>query len=686
MKKHKTFQSFLLLILVILVNYQISTLAQDTTITSVAPGFIHYSISDPAGPFYIQILKIDLTFPEVKLTTALAKDRLGDGFERTSALSTRKSTSGNVVVGAINGDFYGISEPTNPYGFLANSQIIDAEYVFGRSHIRSSFGVIDDNQPAVQVINFSGSVTAVNSSSKTITGFNSQRVTDALILYNKYFGPSTLTNIYGTEVELQAIDTLRTDSQLKFKVLNKVAGVGNMTIIPGRYILSGHGSSKTFLDSNINVDDTISIFIGSSPQLGNLTALIGGGPRLLIDGSKPATFVNFEGFSSDFVNTRHPRTAVGFNQDSTIAYFVVVDGRQASLSVGMSLDELANLMLSMGAYNAVNLDGGGSSTMVIHNQVVNSPSDPGGERSVANALFAVRKVDLSAPSVPILRFPDQGAVDQRDTIEFKWSGSESAAVYDLQIGTNPTFLTGIIFSKTVIADTSYKVSVFNGLTTYYWRVRARNAVGQSSYSEPFSFQTGFPTVPVLIYPPHATLNVSVSPTLIWAKESVAESYNVQIALGSTIVQENTIIDTIIIQDTTFSISGLNYSQIYYWRVRAMNEFGSSNWSPASGFKTETATSVDDKKLIPSETKLEQNYPNPFNPETTIKFSLEKDDEVIIKVYNMLGGEVSVLAEGQFNKGMHSVVWDASGFSSGIYFYSMMTGSGTVNTRRMILLK
>lgn len=686
MKKQTLPHTFLFLFLILFTCFHVSVFAQDTTTTQVSPGFIHYSISDPTGPFYIQILKVDLTSPEVKLTTALAKDRLGDGFERTSALSTRKSTSGNVVVGAINGDFYGISEPTNPYGFLGNSQIIDAEYVFGRTHIRSSFGVIDDNRPAVQIINFSGSVTTANSVSRTITGFNSQRVTDALIMYNKYFGPSTLTNIYGTEVELQPIDTFRTNTNLRFKVLNKVAGVGNMTIVPGRYILSGHGSSKTFLDSNINVDDTILVFIGSSPQLGNLTALIGGGPRLLIDGSKPATFVNFEGFSSDFVNTRHPRTAVGFNQDSTVVYFVVVDGRQASLSVGMSLDELADLMLSMGAYNAVNLDGGGSSTMVIHNQVVNSPSDPGGERSVANALFAVRKVDLVLPSVPILRFPDQGAVDQRDTIEFKWSGSESAAVYDLQIGTNSTFSTGIIFSKTIIVDTSFKVTGFAGLTTYYWRVRARNAVGQSSYSEPFTFQTGFPTVPVLIYPPHATLNVPVSPTLIWAKESVAESYNVQLALGSTIVPENTIIDTIIIQDTTFSISGLNYSQIYYWRARAMNEFGSSNWSSAWGFKTETATSVDDKKVIPSETKLEQNYPNPFNAETTIKFSLEKDDKVMIKIYNTLGSEVAILADGYFSRGSQSVLWDASEFSSGIYFYSMITGSGTVITRRMILLK
>ena len=686
MIRQKLLIPLLIIISIIFLNPFEMTFAQDTTVTVVAPGFVHYSISDPAGPFYIQILKVDLTLPENKITTALANDRLGAGFERTSALSSRKSKSGNIVVGAVNGDFYGISDPTNPYGFLANSQIIDAEYVFGRTHIRSSFGVVDDNKPTVQVINFSGSVTAVSSNSLNITGFNSQRVTDALVLYNKYFGPSTLTNEYGTEAELEPLNSFTTNSNMQFKVINKVAGVGNMLIQPGRYILSGHGSSKTFLDQNINIDDTISMVIGSSPDLGNLTALIGGGPRLLIDGAKPTTFVGFEGMSSDFVNTRHPRTAAGFNQDSTIAYFVVVDGRQATLSVGMSLDELADLMLSIGAYNAVNLDGGGSSTMVIHNQVVNSPSDPGGERSVANSLFAVQQVEITAPGVPTLIIPENGAENQRDTIIFKWSGSENSAVYDLQIGTNPTFSTGIVINKVIIINTSYLVTGLNGLTTYYWRVRARNVLGASSYSPAFNFQTGFPTVPVLIYPPHATLGVSTSPTLIWAKESVSDSYHLQLSLGSTIVPENTIIDTIVVQDTTLSVSGLNYYQAYYWRAKALNQFGASIWSQTIGFKTELATSHEEIKFVPSETKLEQNYPNPFNPETTIKFLLAKEDEVIIKVFNALGSEIAILADGFFSTGSHSVIWDASGFSSGIYFFSMITGEGNVITRRMILLK
>lgn len=679
---HRSFISIFLILSISILNLN-SAYPQDTSRTVVAPGFIHYSISDPSGPFYIQILEIDLTIPGNKLTTALAKDKLGTGFEKTSALSSRKSANGNIVVGAINGDFYGISAPNNPYGFLGNSQIINSQYVFGRTHVRSSFGVIENTKPVVQVINFSGSATA-STFTRTITGINSQRGTDALILFNNYFGSTTLTNEYGTEVELQPVDSFITNTSLRFVAFTKQSGTGNMVIQPGRYILSGHGINKTFLDQSVFTGDTITLSIATSPDLGNVTALIGGGPRLLINGVKPSTFVGFEGFGADFVESRHPRTAAGYNQDSTKAYFVVVDGRQ-TVSVGMSLNELANLMLSVGAHNAVNLDGGGSSTMVIHNQVVNSPSDPGGERSIANALFAVREMEVSAPSLPNLLYPENGALNQRDTIILVWNKSEQAAVYDLQVSTNPNFSTNIVVNKSVIMDTSFRVTGLTGLQTYYWRIRAKNAVGSTGFTQGFSFQTGFPTTPVLIYPPHATTNVSTTPTLIWAKENVAESYGVQLSYGTTIIPANTILDTVIIQDTTLSVSGLDSNRVYYWRVKAFNQYGSSPWSGIIGFKTGTPVSVDESFIVPAKTYIEQNYPNPFNPYTTIQYYIPESGKVKITVYDLLGAEIITLVNEYKSSGMHEVAFDGSLHPSGIYFYKINTESFS-SIRKMVLMK
>ena len=70
---------------------------------------------------------------------------------------------------------------------------------------------------------------------------------------------------------------------------------------------------------------------------------------------------------------------------------MTVDGRQQS-SIGMSLVEFGDLMIGLGCYQALNLDGGGSTTMVVENKIVNSPSDSTGERPVANALLVVKEM------------------------------------------------------------------------------------------------------------------------------------------------------------------------------------------------------------------------------------------------------------------------------------------------------
>ncbi|MCX7610839.1 MAG: phosphodiester glycosidase family protein [Ignavibacterium sp.] len=691
MKRGKKFFGHLVFILLVSLSTNLSS--QDTSITVIAPGFKHISIRNYSVPWSIQILEVDLTVPGNKITTALANDRLGNGFEKTSALSTRKSVNGKIVIGAINGDFYGISAPNNPYGFLNNSQIINSEYVFGRAHIRSSFGVINHNKPVAQVIDFFTTITASNSQSKIINECNSQRGTDALILYNKYFGPSTLTNSFGTEVEIQPIDSFITNSNTRCVVTAKQIGVGNMNINPSRYILSGHGVSKTFLDQNFNVGDTVILKMGTSPIIGNVTALIGGGPRLLINGSKPSTFVGFEGFSSDFVNTRHPRTAVGFNQDSTKVYFVVVDGRQSNLSVGMTLDELADLMLSIGCKNAVNLDGGGSSTMVIHNQVVNSPSDPGGERSVANALFAIREMTVTSPSLPNLIQPSNGATNQRDTLILKWSKSPQASLYDLQVSTSPDFSSGIIVNKTIIMDTSFKLTNILGQKTYYWRLRAKNIIGTTNFSAVYSFTTGFPTTTTLLQPPHATTNVSTSPVLIWAKESAATHYRVQLAHGSTIVPSNTILDTLVAMDTTLQLLNLQNNKLYYWRVRPINQYGSGEWSTVFGFKTEPTTSFEDGYIIPDKFYLEQNYPNPVgnfinsdNLSTKISWGSPISGWHTIKLYDVIGREVETIVDGFYEAGNHSTLYIVnSTLPSGIYFYKLSSGNFN-SVRKMVIVR
>jgi hypothetical protein len=96
--------------------------------------------------------------------------------------------------------------------------------------------------------------------------------------------------------------------------------------------------------------------------------------------------------------------------------------------------------------------------------------------------------------------------------------------------------------------------------------------------------------------------------------------------------------------------------------------------------------------IPNNFKLYQNYPNPFNPATTIKFdvpysplSFGEGLRVRLTIYDVLGKEVAALVNNQLNPGSYQVKWDASGFSSGVYFYRLQTGE-YFEIKKMILFK
>jgi exopolysaccharide biosynthesis protein len=119
--------------------------------------------------------------------------------------------------------------------------------------------------------------------------------------------------------------------------------------------------------------------------------VVGGWPRIVQNGRNIAAQADcIEGTFPRFSANRHPRSAAGISRDSTTLYLVTVDGRQEA-SAGMSLVELADLLLSLGVHDGMNFDGGGSTTLVIRDRIVSRPSDPQGERSVGNAVLVLQR-------------------------------------------------------------------------------------------------------------------------------------------------------------------------------------------------------------------------------------------------------------------------------------------------------
>jgi hypothetical protein len=126
-----------------------------------------------------------------------------------------------------------------------------------------------------------------------------------------------------------------------------------------------------------------------------VSQVVGGFPLLLEDGLRVGDLkvTDLPSFSA----ARHPRTAVGFDPTSEYLWMVVVDGRQEGYSDGMTLPELAELFEGLGVTEAVNLDGGGSTVMVVDGSKVSRPSDAEGERPVVNALGVVRNSAFCGP-------------------------------------------------------------------------------------------------------------------------------------------------------------------------------------------------------------------------------------------------------------------------------------------------
>ncbi len=103
------------------------------------------------------------------------------------------------------------------------------------------------------------------------------------------------------------------------------------------------------------------------------------------------------------------------------------------------------------------------------------------------------------------------------------------------------------------------------------------------------------------------------------------------------------------------------------------------------FSANLVTGIEDNNITPKEFSLSQNYPNPFNPSTKIQFTVAKTERISLIVYNVLGQQVKVLVNNELNAGKHVVNFDASGLSSGIYFYKLI-GSSVNLTKKMILMK
>ena len=300
-------------------------------------------------------------------------------------------------------------------------------------------------------------------------------------------------------------------------------------------------------------------------------------------------------------------------------------------------------------------------------------------------LFLLKTIVI-LPEIPMLLSPINDISTLGDTVAFIWQGDEYSDDYKIQVSTLESF-SNRLYDIDNLKDTTITLGGFEGATTYYWRVRANNNGGSSDFTEAFNFSTGFPAVPILVYPGYQQLEVELDPTLIWSESSLATEYKVQLSKGLGIDINKLLIDSVVV-DTLLYFNKLDVNSFYTWRVMASNEAGSSIWTSVYQFKTaaDSILSVEEIDLnLPQEYTLEQNYPNPFNPVTTISFGIPESGMTSLRVYNIIGQEIDVLLNEDLQAGHYNIQFDASDMTSGLYLYRLQS-KDFVSIKKMLLIK
>jgi hypothetical protein len=340
------------------------------------------SLVNGAGPIAISLLRLDPR--HVRLTSALSGNTVL-GAETVAEMAARHG-----AVAAVNGGFFN-RENGEPVGLLK----VGGELV---SDTGATKGVVIIQAPQDEPMQLTFDQLAARvflrftkdnaPMTVRVDGVDTTRERGRLMLYTPRYHTDTDTAPAGTEwlldgAPLRVVDVRvnagrtpipRTGAVLSYGGVHPPPALAALT--PGVEVMF-----ETRWRSRHGLDDT---------QL-NASHDIVNGAGLLRRAGRVFTDWRAEGLgASAFTDTRHPRTLIGRDGEGFI-WLVTVDGRQPDFSIGMTFEELQRLSDRLSLVDALNLDGGGSTTMVVKGQMVNRPSDPGGPRPVSDAIVVTQR-------------------------------------------------------------------------------------------------------------------------------------------------------------------------------------------------------------------------------------------------------------------------------------------------------
>lgn len=354
--------------------------AKETLREEFSPGAtrVKHSVTYQNNNVIAEVLELDLNNPYLDLKVVAGE---GKYTQRATVSSMAKRTDAEALV---NGDFYN----TLLQGAPDNASIIDGRLVSSPSVYtdRHTLGITSNNQAIIDTTYFEGKVTASNNVSYPIDGLNRSYYwydgtgeyshENKIQVYNDFWASASRGEKKNSEVLVNADGIVEAISEGKNF---------DYPVPDGKQILQVDGTALKFIKENVKVGDKISVDYKITPNY-NYKFMIGG-HALLVDNGQAVKYTK----DINVLGGRRARTAVGISSDGKKIYLVATEGR-TSRSAGLTLGELSNFMISIGANKAMNLDGGGSTTMTLkelgkseYTRVIN-PEKNGSERKVVSGI------------------------------------------------------------------------------------------------------------------------------------------------------------------------------------------------------------------------------------------------------------------------------------------------------------
>ncbi len=419
----------------------------------------------------VSVVKIDLTDKDIEVKALSPK-------KGSAHLATVKQIAEeNGTKAAINGDFFNFSSgETNMLGMMVS----DGELISTPAKDNlASFALTEDNTAIFDYFTFSGTLYAENTSlveNSSVELYQINKVpltTGAITMITSAWGDTVNIPIGNYAMICEPFE------ENKYKMIGFSWGAEPVAIPDGGAVFTANYEINGFLNLNFATGDVIRVETTLTPDVPAIKESIGGNTLIVKDGAVYPFTNNISG--------KNPRSALGVSEDGNTLFFVAVQGRMTDCP-GFTQTELAEYMISLGCYNAINLDGGGSTTMVTENKFTGAQevkNDITSLRQISNAIGVIShlapldvaaggEIKLSADTIvcddkidvwyyfhdrnyntipnvtPLIQTSDSQALISGNTIQFKTPGDHSVSVIcqDVELTADVKVL-GDIFTITV---------------------------------------------------------------------------------------------------------------------------------------------------------------------------------------------------------------------------------------------